>query len=45
MSRSQFPRIATLKTAAAFRAHLERSSIPLAFDDQLAVFTESQAGG
>ena len=36
VSRSQFPRIATLKTAAAFRAHLERSSIPLAFDDQLA---------
>jgi len=36
VSRSQFPRVATLKTAAAFRAHLERSSIPLAFDDQLA---------
>ena len=36
MSRSPYPRIATLKTAAAFRQHLERSGIPLAFDDQLA---------
>jgi len=30
-----YPRIASLKTAAAFRAHLERSSIPLGFDDTL----------
>src|SRR2546429_418323 len=36
MSRSPFPRIATLKTAAAFRAHLEGSGIPLGFDDDLA---------
>ena len=32
---SRYPRIATLKTAAAFRAHLERRGIPLAFDDEL----------
>jgi len=31
-----YPRIATLKTAAAFRAHLTASGIPLAFDDRLA---------
>ena len=36
MSRTPYPRIATLKTAAAFRQHLDRSQIPLAFDDQLA---------
>ena len=30
-----YPRIASLKTAAAFRAHLERSGIPLGFDDTL----------
>jgi NADPH2 dehydrogenase len=30
-----YPRVASLKTAAAFRAHLERSAIPLAFDDEL----------
>jgi NADPH2 dehydrogenase len=36
VSRIQYPRIATLKTAAAFRQHLERSGIPLAFDDELA---------
>ena len=36
MSRTPYPRIATLKTAAAFRQHLDRSGIPLAFDDQLA---------
>jgi len=33
---TRYPRIATLKTAAAFRAHLEQSGIPLAFDDELA---------
>lgn len=31
-----YPRVASLKTAAAFRAHLERGGIPLQFDDQLA---------
>ena len=30
-----FPRIAALKTAAAFRDHLTRAGIPLAFDDEL----------
>jgi 2,4-dienoyl-CoA reductase-like NADH-dependent reductase (Old Yellow Enzyme family) len=36
VSRTPYPRVATLKTAAAFRAHLDRSGIPLAFDDELA---------
>ena len=36
MSRPAYPRVASLKTAAAFRAHLEKSGIPLAFDDVLA---------
>jgi 2,4-dienoyl-CoA reductase-like NADH-dependent reductase (Old Yellow Enzyme family) len=31
-----YPRIASLKTAAALRAHLERSAIRLDFDEQLA---------
>ena len=31
-----YPRVASLKTAAAFRAHLERSAIPLEFDGELA---------
>ncbi len=31
-----YPRIASLKTAAALRAHLQHSGIPLAFDDDLA---------
>lgn len=35
MSAVAYPRIASLKTAAAFRAHLERSGIPLAFDDEI----------
>jgi 2,4-dienoyl-CoA reductase-like NADH-dependent reductase (Old Yellow Enzyme family) len=30
-----YPRIATLKTTDAFRAHLERATIPLDFDDAL----------
>jgi 2,4-dienoyl-CoA reductase-like NADH-dependent reductase (Old Yellow Enzyme family) len=30
------PRVASLKTAAAFRAHLRRHAIPLDFDDELA---------
>jgi 2,4-dienoyl-CoA reductase-like NADH-dependent reductase (Old Yellow Enzyme family) len=38
---SRYPRVAALKTAAAFRAHLERSGIPLAFDDELAPPAES----
>jgi NADPH2 dehydrogenase len=32
---SAYPRVASLKTAAAFRSHLDRSAIRLAFDDQL----------
>jgi NADPH2 dehydrogenase len=32
----QFPRVASLKTAAALRAHLAQSGITLEFDDQLA---------
>lgn len=31
-----YPRIAALKTAEAFRAHLKASAIPLEFDDRLA---------
>jgi 2,4-dienoyl-CoA reductase-like NADH-dependent reductase (Old Yellow Enzyme family) len=30
-----YPRVASLKTAAAFRAHLDRSAIPLKFDAEL----------
>jgi NADPH2 dehydrogenase len=33
---STYPRVATLKTTASFRAHLNRSGIPLELDDQLA---------
>jgi 2,4-dienoyl-CoA reductase-like NADH-dependent reductase (Old Yellow Enzyme family) len=36
VSRSPYPRLASLKDATAFRAHLERSGIPLAFDDRVA---------
>ena len=36
MSESAYPRVATLKTTAAVRAHLERSGIPLELDDELA---------
>src|SRR5580765_4537469 len=36
-----YPRVASLKTASAFRAHLERSSIPLAFDEAIASGEES----
>jgi NADPH2 dehydrogenase len=32
---SPYPRVAALKTAAAFRAHLERSNITLPFDDSI----------
>src|SRR5262249_22468432 len=31
-----YPRVASLKTAAAFRAHLDKSNIPLAFDETVA---------
>ena len=44
MSHSPYPRIASLKSADAFRAHLERSGIPLAFDDRIAPATESPLG-
>ncbi|HXI30607.1 MAG TPA: hypothetical protein VNG89_19345, partial [Vicinamibacterales bacterium] len=46
-----YPRMASLKTAAALRAHLERSAIPLDFDEALAAPAESplaqpiEAGG
>jgi 2,4-dienoyl-CoA reductase-like NADH-dependent reductase (Old Yellow Enzyme family) len=33
---SDYPRVASLKTAAAFRAHLDRGAIRIAFDDELA---------
>ena len=36
-----YPRIAALKTATAFRAHLSASAIPLEFDDRLAAPSES----
>src|SRR5688572_19744955 len=36
MSRPAFPRIAALKTAAQFRAHLESNGITIAFDETLA---------
>ena len=35
MSRPTFPRVAALKTAAAFRAHLTTNAIPLEFDEDL----------
>lgn len=36
MSRAPYPRIASLKDTAAFRAHLSAHGIPLDFDDELA---------
>ncbi len=39
--RPTYPRVASLKTSAALRAHLERSGIPLAFDEALAPPAES----
>jgi 2,4-dienoyl-CoA reductase-like NADH-dependent reductase (Old Yellow Enzyme family) len=36
MTTPAYPRVASLKTAAAFRAHLVRSAIPIDFDDELA---------
>lgn len=41
MSPTSYPRIASLKTAALFRAHLQRSVIPLEFDDDLLPASES----
>jgi 2,4-dienoyl-CoA reductase-like NADH-dependent reductase (Old Yellow Enzyme family) len=41
VSRVPYPRIATLKTAAAFRDHLKRTGIPLAFDDELTPAAET----
>jgi len=35
MSHTAYPKVASLKTAAALRAHLDRSAIPLALDDEL----------
>jgi NADPH2 dehydrogenase len=37
VSASRYPRVASLRTAAAFRAHLEREAISLEFDETLAV--------
>jgi NADPH2 dehydrogenase len=36
LSSARYPRVAALKSAEAFRAHLDRSGIPIAFDDELA---------
>lgn len=44
MSRPVFPRVAALKTAAAFRAHLTSHGIPLEFDDELLPPGESPLG-
>jgi len=41
MSRPTFPRVAALKTAEAFRAHLAANRIPLEFDDELLPPAES----
>jgi NADPH2 dehydrogenase len=39
-----YPRVASLKSAEALRAHLERNGIPLAFDDRLAAPADSPLG-
>lgn len=44
MSRQTFPRIAALKSADAFRAHLAGSGIRIGFDDTLAPAAESPLG-
>jgi 2,4-dienoyl-CoA reductase-like NADH-dependent reductase (Old Yellow Enzyme family) len=44
VSQPSFPRVASLKSAKAFRAHLDRSGIPLAFDDDLADRASSPLG-
>src|SRR4051812_28672785 len=41
MTPPAIPRIASLKSASAFRAHLERSAINLGFDETLAAPSES----
>jgi 2,4-dienoyl-CoA reductase-like NADH-dependent reductase (Old Yellow Enzyme family) len=41
MSELRFPRVASFRTADAFRSHLERLGIPLRFDDVLARHDES----
>jgi 2,4-dienoyl-CoA reductase-like NADH-dependent reductase (Old Yellow Enzyme family) len=41
VSAPSFPRVASLKTAAAFRAHLVGHAIPLDFDDELGPPSES----
>jgi NADPH2 dehydrogenase len=38
---SEYPRVASLKTAAAFRAHLHRSAIRIELDDELAAPSQS----
>ena len=42
--RAPYPRVASLKTAQAFRAHLLRHDIPLQFDDERAQAGESPLG-
>jgi 2,4-dienoyl-CoA reductase-like NADH-dependent reductase (Old Yellow Enzyme family) len=44
MTAPSFPKVATLKTAAAFRGHLEGEGITLPFDDTLAPAGESPLG-
>jgi NADPH2 dehydrogenase len=44
VSESPYPRVASLKTAAAFRAHLHRAGISLEFDDELAMSGASPLG-
>jgi NADPH2 dehydrogenase len=44
LSRAPYPRIASLKSAATLRAHLDRSGIPLAFDAELAPVGGSPLG-
>ena len=44
MSHSPWPRVATLKTAAAFRTHLETSGISLGFDDTVQSGPDSPLG-
>lgn len=44
MSRRAFPRMATLKTAAALRAHLEAAGIALGFDDTIVPAARSPLG-
>ena len=44
MSHAAYPRVASLKSADAFRAHLQQSGIPLAFDDRLVPPADSPIG-